>query len=117
MFLSYLNIYTDNNELLAKEVYLVNPKNFLNGKRKYIGMGTISIINRSIIKQDILESLQMGIQENNNIYGGATCLPNDCGIILKFLAPEGDTLKKAILQFWMQIRESIVGIKPKARRK
>ena len=115
--ISYLNIYTNNNELLAKDVYLVNPKNFLNGKRKYIGMGTISIINRSRIKEDILEPLQISIRDNNNIYGGATNLPNDCGVILKFLAPEGDVLKKAILQFWMQIRESIVGIKPNARRK
>ena len=114
---SYLNIYTNNNELLAKDVYLVNPKNFLNGKRKYIGMGTISIINRLRINEDILEPLQISIRDNNNIYGGATYLPNDCGVILKFLAPEGDTLKKAMLQFWMQIRESIVGIKPKIRRK
>ena len=114
---SYLNIYTDKNELLAKDVYLANPKNFLNGKRNYIGMGTISIINRSNIKNNILEPLQISIAANNNIYGGATCLPNDCGIIMKFLAPDGDILKKTILQSWMQIRKSIVGIKPKARRK
>ena len=114
---SCLNIYTDENELLAKDVYLVNPKNFLNGKRKYIGMGTISIINRSGIKKDVLESLQISIKANSNIYGGATLLPNNCGIIMKFLAPDGDTLKKALLEHWMQIREAIVGIKPQIRRK
>ncbi len=116
-FNNYLNIYTDGNELLAKDIYIVNQKNFLNIKSKYISMGTISIINRSTIKKDLLKTLQVSIQANNDIYGGATLLPNECGIIIKFLATDGDTLKKAILNSWIQIRESIVGIKPKTRRK
>jgi len=114
---NYLNIYSDKNELLAKDVYLINPKNFLNGKCKYIGMGTISIINRSSAKNDLLEQLQASILKNTDIYGGATFFPNECGIIMKFLAPDGDTLKKALLEYWLQIRKSIVGLKPKARKK
>ncbi len=114
---SNLQVYSDNNKLLAKDVYLVKPKNFLDGKHKYIGMGTICIINRSISKEKKLDLLQKSIKENKSIYGGATLLPNNCGIIVKFLAPDGDTLKKTILQTWMTIRTSIVGTKPNIRRK
>lgn len=114
---SYLQIYTENQELLAKDVYRVNPGNFLNGKRKYISMGTISIINRSNICDSLLQPLQSEMQTNQDIYGGATLLPNQCGIIVKFLAPDGDILKKTMLRAWINIRETIVGIKPIIRRK
>ena len=116
-FNSYLNIYSDNDVLLAKDVYQVTPKNFLNGRQNYIGMATISLINRTSDNKDILDYLQRDIRANNNNYGGATLLPNKCGIVIKILAPDGDSLKKAMLKIWMQIRESIFGVKPKARRK
>jgi len=114
---SSLQIYAEDNELLAKDVYLINAKNFFNQKHEYIGMGTISIINRSNTYQYLLESLQKIMQMNKDVYGGASLLPNKCGIIIKFLAPDGDTLKKTMLQTWMDIREYIVGIKPNIRRK
>ena len=100
---SYLQIHDENNQLLAKDVYIINPKNFLSAEREYIGMGTISIINRSINTENILEQLQKTINVNENVYGGATLLPNNCGIIIKFLAPDGDFLKKTITQLWMEI--------------
>ena len=112
-----LNIYTDRKKLLAKDVYRMSPENFVYKKFKYISMGTISIINHASDNKEILESLQISVLANKNIYGGATLLPNECGIIIKFLAPDGDTLKKALLQYWTQIRESLVGIKPNARKK
>ena len=114
---SYLNIYSEHNELLAKDVYLVKPTNFLQGRCQYIGMGTISLIHRSGSMQPLLELLQQSMQSNDEIYGGATLLPNECGIIVKFLAPDGDSLKKTTLKTWMQIREFIVGITPNIRRK
>ncbi len=114
---SYLQIYTEKNELLAKDAYLMNQKNFLNSKQRYIGMGTVSVINRSNMNNSLLETLQTNMQNYDNIYGGATLLPNECGLIIKFLVPDGDLLKKTILQIWIQIRESIIGIKPNIRRK
>lgn len=114
---SYLQIHDENNQMLAKDVYIINPKNFLSAEREYIGMGTISIINRSINTENILEKLQVTVKSNENIYGGATLLPNNCGIIIKFLAPDGDFLKKTITQLWMDIRESFIGTKPNIRRK
>ncbi len=114
---SYLQIHDENKKLLAKDVYIINPKNFLSAGREFIGMGTISIINRSINTENILEQLQETIKSNSNVYGGATLLPNNCGIIIKFLAPDGDYLKKTITQLWMDIRESLIGTKPNIRRK
>ncbi len=114
---SYLQIHDENNQLLAKDVYIINPVNFLSTGRKYIGMGTISIINRSINTEGMLERLQEAIKANKNVYGGATLLPNNCGIIIKFLAPDGDFLKKTITQLWMDIRELLVGTKPNIRKK
>ena len=114
---TYLDIYSENNELLAKDVYVVNADNFLNIDRNYISMGTIAIINRSEKYLEFLEPLQQLLYANKNTYGGATLLPKQSGIIIKFLAPDGDALKKTINQYWMYIRESIVGIKPNIRRK
>ncbi len=114
---SYLNIYSEQDELLAKDVYLVKPTNFLRENYQYISMGTISIIHRSETIQPLLKLLQQVMHSNSEIYGGATLLPNKCGIIVKFLAPDGDSLKKTILKTWIQIRELIVGITPNIRRK
>ena len=100
-----------------KDVYLANPGNFVHNQRKYISMGTISIINRASLDDSLLALLQTLMQTNNDIYGGATFLPNHCGIIMKFLAPDGVALKKAMIQAWMIIRESQVNIKPNIRRK
>ena len=36
---------------------------------------------------------------------------------MKFLAPDGDVLKNTIQQAWIEIRKSIVGIKPNIRKK
>ena len=116
-FNNSLNIYTDKKELLAKDVYKVSPKYFINKNFKYIGMGTISVIGHASTNKDILEKLQISIQSNKDIYGGATFLPNECGMIMKFLVPDGDSLKKVLLEYWSQIRESLVGIKPDVRRK
>ena len=114
---SYLQIYTEENKLLAKDVYLVNPGNFLGSTDTYISMGTISIVNRTNKYDHLLPELQTLIHNNKEIYGGATLLPNQSGIIIKFLAPDGHALKKATIQTWIYIRESIVGIKPDIRRK
>lgn len=114
---SYLQIYSENNELLAKDVYLINPKNFLQAGQHYIGMGTISIVNRSGAYNELLEPLQKYISTNLEIYGGISEFPNSCGIIVKFLATDGDAIKKTMLQAWLIIRESLVGIKPNIRKK
>ncbi len=114
---SSLQVYAEDNELLAKDIYLINPKNFLNKKYKYIGMGTVCVVNRSNAHQYLLESLQNNMQQNKDVYGGVSLLPNKCGIILKFLAPDGDVLKKTIQQVWIEIRKSFVGIKPNIRKK
>ena len=116
-FKSSLCIYSENNQLLVKDVYLANPGNFVHNQRKYISMGTISIINRTSLDDSLLALLQTLMQTNNDIYGGATLLPNHCGIIMKFLAPDGVALKKAMIQSWLIIRESLVNIKPNIRRK
>ena len=114
---TYLRILTDDERLLAKDVYRVCPGNFYNGRRNFISMGTLTIANRSNACDILLEPLQHKIIANKSIYGGATLLPNNCGIIAKFLAPDGDSLKKAILEYWCFIRESLVGIKPNFRKK
>jgi urease accessory protein len=116
-FNSRLQVFSENNELLVKDVYLANPGNFIHKKQKYISMATISIINRSTLDEALLVALQRFIQTQDDVYGGATLLPNNCGIILKFLGVDGVALKKSMIQSWMIIRETIVDIKPIIRRK
>lgn len=112
-----LQVYTEDNELLAKDVYWMSPENFLNEKRGYIGMGTVFVINRSNSYQDLFESLQHCLQQSKDVYGGVSHLPNKCGLIIKFLAHDGDDIKKTVQQIWMATRTSIVGIRPNIRKK
>ena len=102
-FNSTLQIFSEDEKLLAKDVYKITPKNFLNGKRKYIGMGTITVVNRSNNNEPLLETLQIQMKSNNHIYGGISLLPNNCGMIMKFLASDGDELKRTTLSVWMKI--------------
>ncbi len=114
---STLQIYSENNTLLAKDVYIAKPTNFFKGERRYIGMGTICIINRTDNYDNLLKILQKKLYLNEEVYAGVSLLPNNCGMIMKFLVPDGDVLKKTIHQTWMDIRNSIVGIKPNIRKK
>ena len=114
---TYLHIYTENGELLAKDVYRANPENFLNNNRHYISMGTLTLVNRANICEGLLTSIRQIVESDSNIYGGATLLPNNCGLMVKFLAPDGDSLKKALLRCWVSMRESIIGIRPNIRKK
>lgn len=114
---STLQIFTENNELLAKDVYQINPYNFINKSHNYIGMGTVCIVNRNTNHQKLLELLRNNLQQNKDIYGGVSMLPNQSGMIMKFLVSDGDTLKKTIQQTWTDIRKSIVGITPNVRKK
>jgi urease accessory protein len=116
-FNSSFCVWSENNDLLVKDVYLANSSNFYHKQSRYISMGTLSIIKRSHLDESLLPELQLIMEKNQNIYGGATLLPNDCGIIIKFLAIDGIALKKAMIQCWMLIRESSVNITPTIRRK
>ena len=74
-FNSSLCVYSENDQLLVKDVYSANPGNFVHNQRKYISMGTISVINRATLDDSLLASLQALMHTNNEIYGGATLLP------------------------------------------
>lgn len=114
---TYLQVYTEDSQLLAKDVYRANPGNFLIDGRQYISMGTLTIVNRANICDRLLLPLQQAIISDRSIYGGASLLPHNCGVMVKFLAPDGDSLKKALLRTWVLVRESIVGIRPNLRKK
>ena len=114
---SSLLVNTEDDKLLTKDAYWVNSKNFLNENRTYIGMGTIYVINRTNKHQHLLESLQTNMQANKDVYGGVSFLPNHCGLLVKFLVKDGDTLKKTIQHTWIAIRQYLVGVKPNIRRK
>jgi len=112
-----LEVYSEKQSLLVKDVYKANKNNFLQDKNGHIGLGTLTLIKRSGDISTILVALQNAIKECDDIYGGTTRLPNSSGIIVKLLARDGDSLKKAMLKIWIASRKSITGIKPNARRK
>lgn len=115
---SNFSIYNPQNKLLVRDIYSVTPEN-LNpfGKIKFIGMGTITLVSSEHCNNELIEKIQRDLKSNTNIFGGATKLPNNAGLLIKFLIPEGYLLKEMSLYYWKMIRNSIFGIEPITRRK
>lgn len=112
-----LTVFNESNDLLVKDVYHANKNNFLFKKYGYTAMGTLTLINRNGKIDIVLPALQKLFDQQDDVYGGATFLPNHSGVIAKFLAKDGDSLKKLMLTLWMLSRKLLVGIEPNIRRK
>ncbi|MEM8843923.1 MAG: urease accessory protein UreD [Pseudomonadota bacterium] len=115
---SNFSIYSSDNKLLVRDIYTVTPEN-LNpfNKFNYVGMGTIALVTQKYCTDDLLAILQKDLQENSFIYGGASKLPNNSGILIKFLISESHLLKESSIYYWKLIRNNIFGVEPITRRK
>jgi len=115
---SNFSIYDTDNNLLVRDIYSVTPES-LNpfGVKKYIGMGTITLVNFDHDNNALIELLQRELKANPNIFGGASKLPNNSGVLIKFLIPESHLLKETSLHYWKLIRNNIFGVEPITRRK
>jgi len=79
--------------------------------------GSLFMIDQSSSLNPVLEAIREGLAHFNDIYAGASELPNNSGIIIRFLAKDGIALQKALNSSWTIVREHITGIIPKLRRK
>ena len=115
---SNFSIMTPDKQLLVRDVYTATPEN-LNPLKKFnfVGMGTLALVSQKYCDDELLETIQQDLLTNKDIYGGASKLPNNAGIIIKFLIEESNMLKESSLYYWKLIRSNIFGIEPVTRRK
>lgn len=79
--------------------------------------GSLFIIDQSPSLNCVLGAIREGLSHFNDIYAGASELPNNSGIIIRFLAKDGIALQKALNMSWSISREQLTGTIPKLRRK
>ena len=115
---SSFSIYDAADKLLARDNYSVTPENLNVFKNsKFIGMGTITVATQRYYCDEFVKLLQKDLKANTRLYAGVTALPNNAGILLKFLVPESHLLRESALYYWKLIRNNIFGIEPITRRK
>ena len=115
---SNLSIYSSDNKLLMRDIYSVTP-DILNpfSDVNFNGMGTITLITNKYPLDTLLNELQTELQSNSNIYGGASKMPNNTGLMIKFLFPKSNLFKETSIYYWKVIRQHLFGIMPITRKK
>lgn len=82
----------------------------------YQAQGTILLIDLAF-SESVLSSLRTMLYQLPNCYAGASTLPNQSGVIIRFLAEDNIALQGILQQSWMLLREKLFDKTPMPRRK
>ncbi|MHB0991795.1 MAG: urease accessory protein UreD [Burkholderiales bacterium] len=80
-------------------------------------VGNFIVATERVTAQVLLEALRKTLSEADDIYGGASLLPNKLGVAVRLLARDAIPLHYALDQLWSKARECLVGSVPAPRRK
>jgi urease accessory protein len=107
--------------VLARERGGVDGRDFLAGRPGVLGrfrcLGTMVAIHRGRSADDLLSAVRDAMASLEGVYAGATSLPGEVGIVLRYLAEDGLALRRASGAAWASLRTLIVGAKPRPRPK
>ncbi len=103
----------DRFRILGREVLAVTPR-IMKG---YRAQGQIMIVQRSNRTSEILTRLRAEIAVIDDVWAGASALPNEAGIWLRLLARDGAALRSGMTAAWAAASEGITGVRPVPRRK
>lgn len=116
-----IKIVDQHKNLLVLERFRLEGKDVLQHNcaihDSFRAQGSLFMIDQSSSLNPVLEAIREGLAHFDDIYAGASELPNNSGIIIRFLAKDGIALQKALNSSWTIVREHITGIIPKLRRK
>lgn len=82
---------------------------------KTFAQGTVFLLGPGAVES--LDGIREMLQNHEDIYAGASVLPEDAGLSVRFLAADGDSLRKCIADVWIQARQLMKGIGAVTRKK
>lgn len=83
----------------------------------YRAQGSIFLIAPLLTPDQILKVLRDTLTQFDNCYAGASTLPNNSGVIVRFLVEDGIVLQRVLQTCWVILREQLFGYAPRPRRK
>lgn len=79
--------------------------------------GLLMVIQRANDLSGLLERLRAELAACDDVFAGVSELPNNAGVWLRMLAPDGAALRGAMMVAWASASEAMTGIRPLPRRK
>jgi urease accessory protein len=120
-FRSELVVSDERGGLLACDRFTVSGAEFLSASPGVTGsysvLGSLFFISRSRQQQSMIDAVRAALDGMSGIYGGASEMPNQCGVLIRMLAPNMHSLRSGIIAVWSLIRCTIFGTAPQPRRK
>lgn len=83
----------------------------------YRAQSSIFLIDSLVNLEQVLQALREALALVGDCYAGASILPNNSGVIVRFLASNGVILQQVLQTCWVILREQLFGNSPRIRRK
>jgi urease accessory protein len=75
------------------------------------------LLTQKLDPRKMCDAMQAAIENNKNVYGGVSELPNNCGIGVRLIAVDGTTMRSAVSRVWSTARKLFTGTIPPVRKK
>jgi len=79
--------------------------------------GTLFLVSPGNGGEEFVTAARAALAAVEDIYAGASRLPNECGAWVRILAADAVALRAAMHACWSAVRERLTGLRPAARRK
>ncbi len=106
--------------LLALERYIVSGDRFAIGGSQvapWPAQGSFVVAHRGAARAALREALREAVASAGAVYGGASALPNESGVIARLLAEDGTALRRGLEAAWRAVRLALYDAPPGVRRK
>ena len=120
LFRAELRIRDEEGRLLALERYALAGDRLEAGRgqlSRWPAQGSFVVAHRGPACDAILTALRAALAPTEALYGGASALPNGCGVGVRLLARDGAALRHGLEAAWRAVRLSLFGVPPAPRRK
>jgi urease accessory protein len=113
LYQSDLTVRDCSGRLLFRDRVIINPKNTDLGKQGVMGgyriLGNFYMILIGIDYEQTAKKVRGIIKEFDDILGGVTHLPNNCGILFRVLGMDTEPVNKIIARVWDGLRQDVLG--------
>ena len=119
-FEAEMRIRDEDGRLLALERSAVAGERLAAGEgqlARWPAQGSLVVVHRGPEREGILTALRSALTPTEAFYGGASVLPNACGVGARLLARDGATLRAGLEAAWRAVRVALYGAPPARRRK
>ena len=119
-FRAEMRIRNEDGRLLALERYDVAGERLAAGRgvlARWPAQGSFVVAHRGPARDAILTALRAVLAPTEALYGGASALPNGCGVGVRLLARDGAALRHGLEAAWRAVRLALYGMAPAPRRK